>query len=113
MEQKQAEWYTVCHRDALIKNSGVCVLWGHEQVAIFYCHRTDSLYAVDNYDPVGEANVLSRGILGSLGDDIVVASPLYKQHFNLLTGQCIELPEVKLKTFSVRCQGEKVQLNMQ
>ena len=49
MEQKQAEWYTVCHRDALIKNSGVCVLWGHEQVAIFYCHRSDSLYAVENY----------------------------------------------------------------
>ena len=52
MEQKQAEWYTVCHRDALIKNSGVCVLWGHEQVAIFYCHRSDSLYAVENYDPI-------------------------------------------------------------
>ncbi|MGR5062690.1 nitrite reductase small subunit NirD [Photobacterium sp. DNB22_13_2] len=112
MEQKQAKWYTVCHRDALIKNAGVCVLWGHEQVAIFYCHRTDSLYAVDNYDPVGKANVLSRGILGSKGDDIVVASPLYKQHFNLLTGQCVELPEVNLKTFSVRCQGEDVQLSV-
>ena len=39
------------------------------------------LYAIGNYDPAGDANVLSRGIIGSVNGQTVVASPLYKHHF--------------------------------
>jgi len=32
----------------------------------------------------------------------VVASPVYKQHFSLTTGQCLEDPAVMIDTFAVR-----------
>ncbi|MGF1679815.1 nitrite reductase small subunit NirD [Photobacterium minamisatsumaniensis] len=105
------QWQTVCRKEDLVKNTGVCALVDNKQVAIFYCKRTESLYAVDNYDPIGGANVLSRGMIGSLGEETVVASPLYKQHFSLLTGKCIEAPEVVLKTYAVRCFDGDVQLS--
>lgn len=108
--ESKATWQTVCQKDDLISHTGICVLLDQQQVAIFFCARTDSLYALDNYDPIGEANVLSRGIIGSIGGDAVVASPLYKQHFNLQTGQCLEYAEVRLKTYPVRCYQGAIQV---
>lgn len=69
------------------------------------------VFAVGNYDPVGGANVLSRGILGSVGEQIVVASPLYKQHFDLTTGQCLEQPDVVIPVYRVKLQQGRVWLN--
>lgn len=105
-----SNWNTVCKQADLSPSTGLCALHEGEQVAIFYCGITAEIYAVSNYDPIGDANVLSRGIMGSIGDDVVVASPLYKQHFNLKTGDCLEEPEHKLKTFPVRIEEGEVQL---
>jgi len=52
----------------------------------------DAVFAIGNYDPASDANVLSRGIVGDIGGEIVVASPIYKQHFSLITGRCLEEP---------------------
>ena len=41
------------------------------------------VYALDNFDPHSGANVLSRGIVGDLSGELVVASPVYKHHFSL------------------------------
>ena len=103
-------WLSVCDDADLIPGTGVCALLGQEQVAIFKTRKEKEVYAISNYDPIGKAHVLSRGITGSIGDDIVVASPLYKQHFSLTTGQCIEDDEQAVKTFPVRIDGGKVQL---
>jgi nitrite reductase (NADH) large subunit len=35
------------------------------------------------------AHVLSRGIVGELRGERVVASPLYKHHYSLATGRCL------------------------
>ena len=103
-------WITICEKSSLSPNTGVCAKLGEEQVAIFWESLNDTLYAVSNYDPIGDANVLSRGMIGSLGDALVVASPLYKQHFDLRTGKCIEAPENQLKTWQVREDQGLVQL---
>ena len=88
----------ICHTSDLVKNSGVCALINDEQVALFYLPHTDKkLFAVSNWDPIGKANVLSRGILGDIKGNIVIASPLYKQHFNLETGVCLEDAIARLK----------------
>jgi nitrite reductase (NADH) small subunit len=105
-----SNWTTVCKKDDITPGAGVCALLDGEQVAIFRIAKTDAVYAVSNFDPFGEANVLSRGITGSIGDSIVVASPLYKQHFDLVTGVCIEDEDVKLKTYGVRVEGDEIQL---
>jgi nitrite reductase (NADH) large subunit len=54
----------------------------------------DKIYALDNLDPFSGANVLARGIVGDVSGQLVVASPVYKQHFALGTGCCLEDPEV-------------------
>ena len=105
-----SDWITVCSESDLTPNTGLCALLGDEQVAIFYCGKTGRLFAVSNYDPIGEANVLSRGIMGSIGEAVVVASPLYKQHFNLETGECLEDSGHMLKTYPVRLHGGEVQM---
>jgi nitrite reductase (NADH) small subunit len=105
-------WQTICALEDIAPNVGVCALVDGEQVAIFRCTRTQSLYAVSNYDPIGKANVLSRGIIGSIEGRLYVASPLYKQHFNLTTGECLEKPEYCLKTYSVRENGGQVEVQI-
>ncbi len=109
-DQNIEDWVTVCHLTDLVSDSGVCVLFGAEQVAIFQLGDSETLFALSNYDPIGKANVMSRGIIGSIGDELVVASPLYKQHFNLATGVCLEEPDVSLSTFQIRVEGDYVQL---
>lgn len=103
-------WVTICNDSDLIPGTGVCALLGEEQVAIFKMRKDQSVYAISNYDPIGKANVLSRGITGSIGEAIVVASPLYKQHFDLSTGACLEDQDYTVKTYPVRIDDGKVQL---
>ena len=95
-------WVDVCEVNDLSPDTGVCALVAGQQVAIFYAHRINEYFAIGNYDPIGRANVLSRGIIGSVGDSVVVASPLYKQHFDLRTGSCLEEPEHRVTTYPVR-----------
>ena len=107
-----SEWKDICVLEDILPNSGRCALHQGSQVAIFRVsgEGDDCLYAVENHDPFSGANVLSRGIIGSLGDKIVVASPVYKQHFCLDSGQCMEDEEVTLKTWPVRVVQDRVQL---
>ena len=92
-------------------NGARCAQLEKHQVAIFRVSRGDvqTFYAIDNRDPFSSANVLSRGIVGSLKDRVVVASPVYKQHFCLDSGECLE-ENVQLRTWSVRVKGGQVQL---
>jgi len=105
-----SEWTTICQFEDLTPNTGICALFGEEHVAIFYCQRTEYLYAIDNFDPIAKASVLSRGIMASLKEVMYVASPLYKQHFNLQTGTCLESPEYHLKPYDIRNENNQIQL---
>ena len=49
-----------------------------------------------------------RGIVGSLGGEPVVASPLYKEHYSLVTGRCLENDEVSLSAYDVRIDDGRV-----
>jgi len=99
-----SEWVAVCRLDDIVPNSGVCALVGARQVAVFRLDD-DSVYAIDNHDPFSRANVLSRGIVGDVKGELVVASPVYKQHFSLTSGKCLEDPEVRVLVYPVRLDG--------
>jgi nitrite reductase (NADH) small subunit len=98
----------ICSVAEILNNSGVCALVGGEQVAVF---RVDQqVYAIGNRDPFSGANVLSRGIVGDIGGELVVASPVYKQHFSLSTGRCIEDASVSVPVYRVLVDGADVQI---
>ncbi|MDQ6617595.1 MAG: nitrite reductase small subunit NirD [Actinomycetota bacterium] len=101
-------WVDVCPFDQLISGRGVCALVGGLQVAVF---RVDEeLFALANFDPYSQAFVLSRGIVGSRGDRLKVASPIYKQSFDLHTGECLDDPAVSVPTFAARVVDGRVQV---
>ena len=103
-ENTDAIWVKVCEKSALAPDTGVCALANGQQVAIFYSRHLDELFAVGNYDPIGKAYVLSRGLIGSQRERICVASPLYKQHFDLRTGECLEEEGVSIPTYELRLE---------
>lgn len=102
-------WTDVCPLESLIPGRGVCALVGPHQVAVFRV-AGDEVYAVSNYDPFSRAFVLSRGIVGSKGDRLKVASPVYKQSFDLETGVCLDDATVSVPAFEVRVVDGMVQV---
>ena len=90
----------VCQYDVLLPERGVAALIGDVQIALFRTHD-GSVFAIGNQDPFSGANVMSRGIVGSRGDVPTVASPMFKQVFDLRTGVCLDDPSVSLPVYPV------------
>ncbi len=109
------QWETVCNLEDLQPNLGACALVNQQQVALFRIKTAegDKLFAVGNYCPYGKANVISRGLVGDLQGKIVVASPLYKQHYALESGICLEDDSLVLPTYAVRVAGNAVQVGVE
>ena len=97
----------ICPVADLPVNLGVGALVKGQQVALFKLNSGD-IYAIGNFDPFSEANVLSRGLVGDLKGHKVVASPIYKHHYNLQTGECLEDSSVKVPAYDVVVQDEYV-----
>ena len=103
-------WVDVCAETALLPDRGACVLVDGRQVALFRTSQDGAIYAISNFDPFSGAYVLSRGIVGSRGDAPKVASPMYKQSFDLRTGACLDDPSVRIDVFEVRCIEGRVEV---
>ena len=106
-------WIDICAIDDLQANSGVCALVEGKQIAIFFTPEDNAVYAIDNYDPFGKAQVLSRGLIGDIKGEPMIASPLYKQHFSLKTGQCFEDETVKNTVYTIRIENNRVEISLE
>lgn len=102
-------WKRICAVEDIVPETGVCALVDGRQIAIFRLHD-GTLRAIDNRDPFSGANVLSRGIVGDLDGERVVASPIYKQHFSLATGRCLEDARQSIDAFPARAADGAVWL---
>ncbi|MDT7560151.1 MAG: nitrite reductase small subunit, partial [Pseudonocardiales bacterium] len=56
--------------------------------------------------------VLSRGIVGDRKGEPVVASPIYKQAFSLVTGRCLDEPDQGVAVHQVRVDDGWVQVEL-
>ncbi|QNK72553.1 nitrite reductase small subunit NirD [Variovorax sp. PAMC28562] len=110
MTTETLHWTAVCAATDILPDTGVCALVDGVHVAIFHIGSLQQFFAIDNVEPKSRASVLSRGLVGSLGDRIVVASPLYKNHFDLRNGECIESPEYSVRAHAVRIEQGSVQV---
>jgi nitrite reductase (NADH) small subunit len=111
IQAKTQQWTTICPLDRILPNTGVCALVNDRQIAVFRVGEGTDVYAIDNLDPFSKAYVLSRGIVGDRNGIPKVASPIYKQNFSLITGECLDDSTVKLQTFSVRVTDGQVQVS--
>ncbi len=105
-------WVDICSVDDLVPNCGVCALVEETQVAIFYMPEDNAIYAINNYDPFSLINILSRGLTGDIKGEPMVSSPIYKQHFSLKTGVCLEDETVKVGSYGVRIEDGRVAVNL-
>jgi len=126
MSSEKSNWQTICHQDDLINHAGVCALLeNNQQIALFQIEQIaldtqlnqnnkqqnqQCIYAISNWDPIGQANVLSRGIIGDEKGEIYVASPLYKQRFSLASGQCLDDKTMNITSYQTRIIEDNVQV---
>ena len=103
-------WHDVCALEDLIEGAGVGALVGGRQIALFLVHGR--VYALDNFDPASRANVLSRGLTGNLQGERVVASPIYKHHFVLTSGRCVEDSTFNVTAYPTRVEDGRVRVEV-
>ena len=96
-----ATWVAVCRASALSVDRGACALVDGVQVALFRL-ADGTVYAISNFDPFSRAFVLSRGIVGDRDGTPKVASPIYKQSFELATGRCLDDSAVVVPVYPTR-----------
>lgn len=104
-------WQPVCDLGRLLPERGVAALLGDAQVAIFLTHD-GSVHAIGNIDPISGAAVLSRGIVGDRAGVPTVASPVYKQAFDLVTGRCLDDPGKSVPVYPVRVSDGRVEIGI-
>jgi nitrite reductase (NADH) small subunit len=95
-------WTRTCRLDQLTPDRGVAAMVGGRQVALFRLSTSGEVLAVDNRDPFSGAQVLSRGIVGEAEGVPKVASPVYKQAFDLRTGHCLDDPDTRIEVHTTR-----------
>lgn len=111
-KQGSAHWYDVCAISDVLPGTGVAALLGRHQIAIVRGCDGRSVYAISNYDPFSHAFVLARGIVGDRGNVPKIASPIFKQNFDLTTGQCLDDPSVRLPVYPVRVTRGRVEVGL-
>jgi nitrite reductase (NADH) small subunit len=105
------EWRDVCAVDDVFPGTGVAALIDGEQIAIV--RTRDGLFAaLSNFDPFSNAFVIARGIVGDRAGVPKIASPIYKQNFNLQTGECLDDPSVRLAVFPIRVLAGRIQISV-
>ncbi len=106
-------WLSVCALDDIVPNTGVCALVRGQQVALVRVGFGDDVFAISNFDPFSDAFVLARGIVGDKAGVAKIASPLYKQSFDLRTGQCLDDPTVSVPVWPARVRQGQVEVRVE
>jgi nitrite reductase (NADH) small subunit len=101
-------WLDACGLDDIPADCGVAALLGGRQIALVRVGEGEQVFALSNYDPFSEAFVIARGIVGDRAGRPKIASPIYKQSFDLETGACLDDPSVALATYPVRVREGRV-----
>jgi nitrite reductase (NADH) small subunit len=105
-------WHAVCDLEDIVPDTGVCALLGGEQIAVVRVGEGEDVFAIGNFDPFSKAFVLSRGIVGDKGGVAKIASPIFKQNFDLRTGQCLDDPTVAVPVWPARVRDGRVEVGL-
>jgi nitrite reductase (NADH) small subunit len=109
----EAAWLPVCALDDIVPNTGVCALVRGQQIALVRVGFGEDVFAIANFDPFSKAFVLARGIVGDKAGVAKIASPIYKQSFDLRTGQCLDDAAVRVPVWPVRVRQDQVEVRVE
>ena len=104
-------WTAICTIDRLTPDRGVAALVDGRAVAVFLL-SDGSLHAIDNVDPISGASILSRGLIGDVDGTPTVASPMFKQRFDLTCGRCIDAADVAVGVHEVGLHDDVVHVRL-
>jgi len=105
-------WFAACHKKDVPQNGGVCVKYKDQQIAVFFFTRRNEWFATQNECPHRRQMALSRGIIGTQGDEPKIACPFHKKTFSLATGECLSGDECSIKTYEVKLVNDKVYIKV-
>src|SRR5687767_4602337 len=110
----EGKWFFACYTDDVPENGGVCVKHQNEQIAVFNFSRRGEWFATQNLCPHKQQMVLSRGMIGSTGEQCEpkVACPFHKKTFSLVTGECLSGDSYQIKTYAVKVHEGKVYIGI-
>ncbi|QEG37230.1 nitrite reductase large subunit NirB [Bythopirellula goksoeyrii] len=102
------EWIEVGNVADFPRDGGAAIKYGDVQIAVFNFSSRGEWYACQNMCPHKNAFVLSRGILGSVGEEPKVACPLHKKPFSLKSGESLSGEDFSVKVFPIKVEAGKV-----
>ncbi len=112
-EENISTWFLACLVEDVPHNGGVCVQYYSEQIALFHFARRNEWYATQNECPHRRQMALSRGMIGTQGDEPKVACPFHKKTFSLVSGECLNGDDTcSIKTYAVRVENGKVYIGI-
>jgi nitrite reductase (NADH) small subunit len=108
----RTRWVDICALDAIAPGSGEHALVGRLQLAVLRDVSGEQVYAIDDFDPFSKSYALSRGAVVERDGEPQVESPVFKQSYSLLSGECIEAPSVRLGVYPARVRDGRVELQL-
>lgn len=103
-------WIKIASVEDFPENGGACAQYKGRQVAIFNFSHRNEWYATQNLCPHKRQMILSRGMLGSQGEEPKIACPYHKKTFSLKSGENLNGNECNLATYPVKVDGGHVYL---
>jgi nitrite reductase (NADH) small subunit len=98
-------WYKAAAITEFPSNGGRAILYQGLQIAIFNFSRRDQWYATQNLCPHKNQMILSRGMIGSDGEEPKVACPFHKNTFSLKSGKPLNNDHCDLATYPVKIEN--------
>jgi nitrite reductase (NADH) small subunit len=112
--EPRPNWHDICALEDIPVNCGAPALIEGRQIAVVRIEPAaddrQEVFALSNFDPFSEAFVIARGIVGDRAGCPKIASPIYKQSFDLRTGVCFDDPSVVLATYGARVRNGRIEV---
>jgi nitrite reductase (NADH) small subunit len=105
-------WSRICPIEDIWPGTGAAALVDGQQIAIVRMPDGQTLYATANFDPFSKAFVMARGIVGDRNGVPKIASPIFKQNFDLRTGVCLDDPAVAIAVYPVRVVEGQIEVGI-
>lgn len=110
---KISTWFKAASVNVFPENGGACIKYKDLQIAVFNFTRRNEWYACQNLCPHKMQMILSRGMIGSVGNEPKVACPFHKKSFSLKSGQNLNGDTCSIATYPIKVENGYVYIGFE